>query len=89
MEKDPNDPRGLIRESFRIDGITAEECRTIFLDWVLTMPAEADIKIVVRALLATYADADDSHPMTATLQDALAQVNPARRRGGRRARFEN
>jgi len=29
------DPRGLIFESYRIDGITIEECRMIFLDWAL------------------------------------------------------
>ena len=29
------DPRGLLFEAYRIDGITSHECKTIFLDWVL------------------------------------------------------
>ena len=32
------DPRGMIFESYRIDGITIEECRMIFLDWHLKVP---------------------------------------------------
>ena len=31
---DANDPKGLIYESYQIDGITKSECRTIFLDCV-------------------------------------------------------
>ena len=29
---DPDDPKGLIRESFRIDGITESECRSILME---------------------------------------------------------
>ena len=29
------DPRGMIFESYNIEGISIEECRTIFLDWAL------------------------------------------------------
>ena len=36
---DENDPKGLIFEAYRIDGITLPECRTIFLDWALSLPA--------------------------------------------------
>ena len=39
---DPNDHKGLIREAYRIDGITLPECRSIFLDWALSLPAERD-----------------------------------------------
>jgi hypothetical protein len=27
------DPKGLVRESYRIEGITLGECRSIFVDW--------------------------------------------------------
>ena len=32
---DPLDKKGLVYEAYRIDGIVAEECRSIFLDWAL------------------------------------------------------
>jgi|UniRef100_UPI0040471BE1 hypothetical protein len=83
---DPNDPKGLVYESFRIEGITASECRTIFLDWALSMPAGYDVKAAVAGLLAKYADQPADHPMKATLQAALQSAGPARRRGGRAAR---
>ena len=37
-ERDPLDPKGLIRESYRIEGITEGECRSVFLDWALSLP---------------------------------------------------
>ena len=33
-----HDPKGLIREAYRIEGITLGECRSIFLDWALSLP---------------------------------------------------
>ena len=86
MAKDPRDPKGLIRESYRIDGITAAECRSIFLDWALGVPVDADMKAEVQAMLLQYADASVDHPMTQTLVAALKDTGPARRRGGRAAR---
>ena len=39
MKGDPRlDPKGLIREAYRIEGITAAQCRSIFLDWALSLP---------------------------------------------------
>ena len=35
MARDPLDAKGLIREAYRIEGISAPECRSIFLDWAL------------------------------------------------------
>lgn len=86
MPKDPRDPKGLIREAYRIEGITAAECRTIFLDWALGVPVEGDMKAEVQAMLVKYADAPADHPMTQTLVAALKDAEPARRRGGRAAR---
>lgn len=86
MTNDPHDPRGLIRESFRMEAISQAECRTIFLDWALGLPIEADTETAVRSLLARYAAEPADHPMMVTLQSALSDPPPARRRGGRRAR---
>ncbi len=47
------DPKGLIRESFAIEGIGAPECRSIFLDWALGLPAGHDVRTEVASLLRT------------------------------------
>jgi hypothetical protein len=80
------DPKGLVRESYRIDGITAGECRSIFMDWALSIPTERSVPDAVRVLIATYAAANPDHPMTAVLGQALAAPAEPRRRGGRAAR---
>ena len=40
MKGNALDPKGLIAESYRIEGISAEQCRSIFVDWALSMPAD-------------------------------------------------
>ncbi|MEZ5769853.1 MAG: hypothetical protein R3D80_21060 [Paracoccaceae bacterium] len=50
------DPRGLIREAYRIEGIGPEEVRTIFLDWALSRPEGADQRDQIAALLAAFGD---------------------------------
>lgn len=89
MTKDPLDPKGLIRESYRIEGISAPECRSIFLDWALGVPLGADTLDQVRALLARYALEPADHPMTVTLKAALDTVQAPKRRGGRSGRFND
>ncbi len=84
---DANDPKGLIYESFRMEGILASECRTIFLDWALSLPSGADTSAAVRALLDTYKDNPPDHPMKATLLEALKVAEAPARRGGRAARL--
>jgi hypothetical protein len=79
------DPKGLIRESYRIDGITLGECRSIFMDWALSLPVDADTRAPILFLLATYGDAAD-HPMTSVLKAALEAPTAPKRRGGRAAR---
>ena len=88
MTLDDADPKGLIRESYRIDGITGGECRSIFLDWALSLPVNADEGASVRYLLGIYGAESDSHPMTETLKAALESKPSPRRRGGRRARVD-
>ena len=85
MKGDVYDPKALIREAYRIEGITRGECRTIFMDWALSITAD-DPKTYIRHLLEQYAAEDKGHPMSETLREALEQAPRAVRRGGRAAR---
>ena len=80
------DPNGLIRESYRIAGITAAECRSIFLDWALSLPAQQDTGTALRAMLARHGDSAPDHPMTQVLRAGLTGMAAPRRRGGWRSR---
>lgn len=85
--KDPNDPKGLIREAYRIEGIGPEECRSIFLDWALGLPEPDQARPAIEAMLAQYGNGAEDHPMTQILRTGLADAGPARRRGGRAGRI--
>jgi hypothetical protein len=77
-----HDPRGLIREAYRIEGIGAADCRSIFLDWALGLPAGIAAAEAAAALLAHHAPPAD-HPMTALLREAAGGTpGPTGRRGG-------
>lgn len=81
---DATDPKGLIAESFRIDGITYEECRSIFLDWALAVPVDSDSGALITELLARHPQ--DGHPMRQVLEEGLAASGAPKRRGGWRGR---
>lgn len=87
MKGDLHDTKALIREAYRIDGITEAECRTIFLDWVLGLPDGQDVGRAVQAVLARHHDAPAGHPMTQVLQQSLQTTATPQRRGGRDARL--
>ena len=78
------DPAGLIRESYRIAGITAPECRAIFMDWALRLPDRTDVAAAATEMLKRYGE--PGHPMTAILSEALGPGHSPghrpRRRGG-------
>lgn len=80
------DPKGLVRESYRIDGITYPECRSIFMDWALSIPIGIDQPDALRSLIAHYAMPSQDHPMSKVLNEALAPAEEPRRKGGRAAR---
>ncbi|NYS24262.1 hypothetical protein HUK65_04585 [Rhodobacteraceae bacterium 2376] len=86
MDPQQADPKGLIRESYRIDGITDAECRSILIDWALSLPAGAAQSDAIDALLAHYGTEAPDHPMTALLREGQSPGTPTRRRGGRAAR---
>lgn len=85
-EREAADPKGLVRESYRIEGITPGECRSIFLDWALSLPVGADTAAAIAVLLAQYGAEAPEHPMTATLKAGLAPPQSPQRRGGRLGR---
>lgn len=87
MDLGEADPKGLVRESYRIEGITAGECRSIFMDWALSIPVGAPFADAVRTLIATYGAANADHPMTTVLHEALTAPGTPRRRGGRSGRL--
>ena len=88
MKGDYNDPKALIRESFNIEGINIEECRSIFLDWALSLPNDVDAKKIIPLLLKKYNDKKE-HPMLLTLREGLITTVSPTRRGGRRGRLMN
>jgi len=83
--KDASDPKNLIREAYRIDGITDGECRSILIDWALSL-ADPDPVPHIKTLLERYGTDTSGHPMTLVLTEGLAQPPAAKRRGGRSAR---
>ncbi|SDW42503.1 hypothetical protein [Litoreibacter albidus] len=82
------DRKGLIREAYKIDGITVGECRSIFLDWALNLPDGVENRAAIEQLLTIYGDTPHDHPMTAVLRAGLDDAQTAKRRGGRKARLE-
>jgi len=83
---DDHDPKGLIFEAYRIDGITKPECRTIFLDWALSLPDSIRPVPAINVLLDRYSEEHADHPMTEVLTEGRAQVASPKRRGGWRSR---
>jgi hypothetical protein len=80
------DPRQLVHEAYRIEGITPADCRTIFLDWSLGETGPVTPRIAVERLLAHYGADAPEHPMTHVLRAALADAPVPRRRGGYKSR---
>jgi len=81
-----DDPRGLIREAYRIEGIDDGQCRSIFLDWALGITLGENMVAKIRNLLEHYEGDFPDHPMTAVLREGLAKGEDPKRRGGAMAR---
>jgi len=80
----PDDPRGLVAEAYRIEGLGVEDARSIFFDWALGLPAGADSRSAAGRLLAHHGAEPAEHPMTRLLLEAETQAEtggrPSRRR---------
>lgn len=81
---EPDDPKGLIREAYRIEGISEPQCRSIFMDWALSLPGGQEPGPAIARLLERHGA--PGHPMTAVLRAGLEPGPVARRRGGRAGR---
>jgi hypothetical protein len=86
---DPNDPKGLIRESYRIEGIGGPECRSILMDWALSLPDGITQSAALAALLDKYGGDAPEHPMTVLLREGQQSVSAMGRRGGRAGRMRH
>ena len=86
MELAEADPKGLVRESYRIEAITLGECRSIFLDWALSLAQGQDEPAALNRLIAEYTAANPGHPMNDVLAQGLTPPAIPRRRGGRLGR---
>lgn len=77
------DPRALILEAYRIEGITGADCRTIYLDWALGVDGARDMIRDTSHLLAHYEPDAPDHPMTGVLREGVTRTTaPSKRRGG-------
>lgn len=86
MNRTEADPKGLVRESYAIEGITHWECRSIFVDWALSLPVGADTSAAINLLLDQYAKDAPDHPMSVVLTEGLGAAAAPKRRGGRLGR---
>ena len=82
--KHPCDPSDLIHESYRIEGIVVEECRSIFFDWALGLDAHVDMVAAAKTLHADLAGKNPDHPMSGLLAEAALGMTPGKSRSGRR-----
>lgn len=80
------DPKGLVRESYAIEGISEWECKSIFIDWALSLKSGVDPMEALRVVIARYGPGRDDHPMTRILGQALTAPENPKRRGGRAGR---
>ena len=86
MKGDTFDPKALITEAYKIEGITLDECRSVFLDWALSLPDEVRPQDYLVALLARHTPGALDHPMTQVMKDGLQTISAPKRRGGWRSR---
>ena len=74
------DPKKLISESFKINGISDVECRSIFFGWVLDFDSRIDINLAIKTLHEKYSLSNPTHPMTCVLLEGLSGGYRAKRR---------
>lgn len=85
IKGDKMDPKGLITDAYAMDALTPGECRSIFLDWALSVPTDVDTQTLIGGLLVKHGAPED-HPMTQVLREGLDKMQAPRRRGGWKSR---
>ncbi len=80
-----HDPRGLIGSSFEIEGITIEDCRTIFLDWAMSV-STTELAETAAVLAQAHRERYPDHPMLMVLDEARQEVPSSSRRRKRSRR---
>jgi len=80
------DPKGLMHDAFDMDEITPAQCRSIFLDWALSLPSDQDTGAALRILADRYCATMPAHPMAQVLTQGLSEMTAPKRRGGWRSR---
>ena len=80
-----SDPKGLIFESYNIEGIQEAECRSIFLDWALGLDTKFNAIEEISKYVSHYEVKYPDHPMNSVLREGL-NVRPRRslRRGNKK-----
>ncbi len=84
VTENPHDPRGLIAEAFRMEELTPAECRTIFLDWAISVPQD-DLTQSASYLLEFYSQTNSAHPMLEVLAEVERPASKPKRRSKRRS----
>lgn len=81
------DARGVIHEAYCIEGVTEQDCRTIFLDWAMFAGDTPPVAAQLNRFLAVYGAENPDHPMTRVIRQGLEQAQvKSGRRGGRAGR---
>ena len=78
------DPRGLMYEAYRMEGITSEDCRSIFFDWALGLKSELNPIEALTIIYSVYAEKNPGHPMNLVLEEGLSKFNSKTTRRRRR-----
>ena len=67
------DPKGLIQEAYNIEGISEQDCRSIFFEWTFGTDVGNELSDLVNSLHQYYMDKYPSHPMTKILAEGALQ----------------
>ena len=77
------DPKRLIWQAYQIKGISIQECRTIFLDWLFGVPNEQDMESLLEELYTAYGSLYPEHDMTRIICEGMQSGNTTERKRGR------
>ncbi len=78
------DPRGLFRDGFAMENLSDSECRTIFLEWAMTLRDDVDMVHSLGVLHAHYQSEYSEHYLFKLITEGLQ--GPRRLSASRRRR---